>query len=72
MLRASITSLVLVALIIRSAAFDLVVINEADLSVFQKLYIAPAKTKNCATTSYKEARLSPALGDFGEPKSHFA
>jgi hypothetical protein len=46
MLRPCITSLALVALIIPASAFDLVVVNEANFSVLQKLYIAPAKTKN--------------------------
>ena len=46
MLRPCITSLALVALIIPASAFDLVVVNEANSSVLQKLYIAPAKTKN--------------------------
>ena len=46
MLQPCITSLALVALIIPASAFDLVVVNEANSSVLQKLYIAPAKTKN--------------------------
>jgi TRAP-type C4-dicarboxylate transport system substrate-binding protein len=29
-----------------TSAFDLVVVNESNYSVLQKLYIAPAKTKN--------------------------
>ena len=46
MLRASIMSLASIALLIPASAFDLVVVNESNSSVLQKLYIAPAKTKN--------------------------
>jgi hypothetical protein len=44
MLRASIASLAFVALIGPTSAFDLVVINDANLSIIHKLYIAPAKS----------------------------
>jgi hypothetical protein len=44
MLRASIASLAFVALIGPASAFDLVVINDANLSIIHKLYIAPAKS----------------------------
>jgi hypothetical protein len=46
MLRASIISVVWVTLVVPASAFDLVVVNESNSSVLQKLYIAPAKTKN--------------------------
>ena len=46
MLRASIMSVVWVTLVVPASAFDLVVVNESNSSVLQKLYIAPAKTKN--------------------------
>ena len=46
MLRASIMSVAWVTLVVPASAFDLVVVNESNSSVLQKLYIAPAKTKN--------------------------
>ena len=46
MLRASIMSVAWIALAVPASAFDLVVVNESNSSVLQKLYIAPAKTKN--------------------------
>ena len=46
MLRASIMSVVWLTLVVPASAFDLVVVNESNSSVLQKLYIAPAKTKN--------------------------
>ena len=46
MLRASIMSVAWVTLVVPASAFDLVVVNESNFSVLQKLYIAPAKTKN--------------------------
>src|SRR5947209_7789284 len=46
MLRASIMLVAWVALVLPVFAFDLVVVNESNSSVLQKLYIAPAKTKN--------------------------
>ena len=46
MLRASIMSVGWVTLVVPASAFDLVVVNESNYSVLQKLYIAPAKTKN--------------------------
>jgi hypothetical protein len=45
MLRASVVSLVLIALIGQALAFELVVVNEANFSIIHKLYIAPAKSK---------------------------
>ena len=44
MLRCTIASLSLLALIAPASAFDLVVINEANYSIIHKLYIAPAKS----------------------------
>ncbi|HEY7246635.1 MAG TPA: hypothetical protein VH678_22405 [Xanthobacteraceae bacterium] len=45
MLRASILApIALAALIAPASAFDLVVVNEANLSVIHKLYLAPAKS----------------------------
>ena len=46
MLRASIMSVAWLALVFPASAFDLVVVNESNSSVLQKLYIAPANTKN--------------------------
>jgi hypothetical protein len=46
MLRASIMSVAWVTLVVPASAFDLVVVNESNYSVLQKLYIAPANTKN--------------------------
>jgi hypothetical protein len=46
MLRASIMSVAWVTLVVPASPFDLVVVNESNYSVLQKLYIAPAKTKN--------------------------
>jgi hypothetical protein len=45
MLRASLASLALAALMLPASAFDLVVVNEANFSILHKLYIAPAKSK---------------------------
>ena len=44
MLRCTIASLSLLALIAPASAFDLVVVNEANFSIIHKLYIAPAKS----------------------------
>jgi hypothetical protein len=44
MLRCTIASLTLLALIAPASAFDLIVINEANFSIIHKLYIAPAKS----------------------------
>ena len=45
MLRASIASLVFLALIGPALAFELVVVNEANFSIIHKLYVAPTKSK---------------------------
>ena len=45
MLRAStLTSIAFLVLMTPASAFDLVVVNQANLSVIHKLYLAPAKT----------------------------
>jgi hypothetical protein len=41
MLRASIMSVAWVTLVVPASAFDLVVVNESNYSVLQKLYILP-------------------------------
>jgi hypothetical protein len=44
MLRLPIASLAFAVLITQASAFDLVVVNKADLSIIHKFYIAPAKS----------------------------
>jgi hypothetical protein len=44
MLRGTIASLLLLALIAPASAFDLIVINEANFSIIHNLHIAPAKS----------------------------
>jgi hypothetical protein len=70
MLRASIMSVAWVTLVVLASAFDLVVVNKSNSSVLQKLYIAPAKTKNWSDAAIsRNTQSSPPDAPSAEPAS---